>query len=317
VRTGATIRIYAGAPGIIETDAALVGGGMADLTLATPNAPLLYGVVATSGDAMNPTRARFNELALHNLDSNPLTSGWTHYAMGTSGGSAVWANNRLTMSGNGQPWGAVAGTSRDFLNFAYLRGNDSASLRFLVASQIISDPRSRVAAMIRDVSSLSRSAETLSLALTQGVGLELEHRDANGEANELVKVASKGAITAPLWLRLDRSVIPRPGDPLGTTDTYATAYYATDNNGTPRAPWILIGNTFTFPATNANPPALGIALASYAPGTIHQAEITKIQVTAAPPPPDGGIPADAAPEDAAEDAAPLDAAADTAAGDGG
>jgi hypothetical protein len=320
VREGNVIRIYAGAPNTIETDAALVGGGMATLTLQNPNGPLLYGVVATSGDAMNPTRARFNELALHNLGSRPVTSTWTHYAIGTSGQSAIWNGTgnaaRLTVSGNGQPWGTVMGTSRDFLGYAYERNNDSNSLRVLVESQTISDPNSRVAVMIRDVNGngLPRSATTIALSLTQGVGLLLERRAASNDNTELEKIATKGAITAPLWLRLDKAVIPRPGDPLGTTDTYVTAYYTTDNNGNPRLPWTAFGNSFVYPATNANPPGLGIGVASFSPTLIHSATV-QVQTGVAAPPPDGGIPADASP-DAGEDAGEADAAADAAA-DGG
>jgi hypothetical protein len=126
-------------------------------------------------------------------------------------------------------------------------------------------------------------------------------------------VATKGATTAPLWLRLDKSVVARPGDPLGTTDTYVTAYYTTAaNNGNPVLPWILIGNTFVFPATNANPPGLGIGVASYA-GVLHQATVSQVQVVAAPPPPDGGIPTPDAGEDGGADAG-ADGAVDAAGG---
>jgi hypothetical protein len=323
VRTGTTVKVYAGAPGIIETDAALVGGGMVTLTLQNANVPMLYGAVASSGDAANPTRARFNELGLHNLGSKTVTSDWTHWAIGTSGQSAIWSGNTLTVSGNGQPWGAVMGTSRDFLGFAYARNNESQSLRVLVESQTMSDPRSRVAVAVRNVDGAPRSAAMFSLSLTQGVGLELERREASNDNSELIKVATKGATTAPLWLRMDKAVIPRPGDPLGTTDTWVTAYYTTDNNGNPRLPWTLIGNSFTFPATNANPPGLGIAVASYAPGVIHQAQIGDVQVAAAQPPPDGGVLPDATPDtapppaDAGADAAAEDAAAADASTDGG
>jgi hypothetical protein len=58
-------------------------------------------------------------------------------------------------------------------------------------------------------------------------------------------------------------------------------------------PWILIGNTLTYPATNANPSGLGIGVASFLAGTQHQAEVSKISLTAAAPPPDGGILPDA------------------------
>jgi hypothetical protein len=313
VREGNTVKIYAGAPNVIETDAALVGGGMVTLTLQNPNAALLYGVVATSGDAMNPTRARFNELALHNLGSRPVTAAWTHYAIGTSGQSAIWTSNtRLTVSGNGQPWGAVMGTSRDFLGFAYERNNDSQSLRMLVESQTMSDPNSRVAVMIRDVSGngLPRSAATVALSLTQGAGLLLQRRAASTDKNELETVATKPATVAPLWLRLDKAVIPRPGDPLGTTDTYVTAYYATDNNGNPRMPWIVFGNSFVFPATNANPPGLGVGVASFSPTLVHSATV-EVQTGMAAPPPDGGI---LTPDASAPDAGADDAAADAATG---
>jgi hypothetical protein len=306
VREGNTISIYAGAPNIVETPSGLVGGGMAVLTLQNPNGALLYGAVASSGDAMNPMRARFNELALHNLGSRPVTSTWTHYAIGTSGASAVWgANNRLTVSSNGQPWGAVMGTSRDFLGFAYERSNESNSLRVLVESQTISDPNSRVAVMIRDVSGngLPRSATTIALSLTQGVGLLLERRAASNDNTELEKVAMRGAIAAPLWLRMDKAVIPRPGDPLGTTDTYVTTYYTTDNNGNPRQPWTVFGPSFIYPATNANPPGLGVAVASFSPTAIHSATVN-VQTGTAAPPPDGGILPDASPDAGAEDAAP-------------
>jgi hypothetical protein len=315
VREGTTIRIYAGAPNTVETDAALVGGGMVTLNLQNANVPLLYGAVATSGDAMTATRARFNELALHNLGSRPVTAAFTHYAIGTSGSSAVWAaNNRLTVSSNGQPWGAVMGTSRDFLGFAYERNNDSNSLRVLVESQTISDPNSRVAVMIRDVSGngLPRSAATIALSLTQGVGLVLERRAASNDNTELEKVASRGAISAPLWLRLDKAVIPRAGDPLGTTDTYVSAYYTTDNNGNPRLPWTFFGNSFVFPATNANPPGLGVGVASYSPTAIHSATV-QVQTGAAQPPPDGGLLPDGSP-DTAPDAGAEDASVDAAAG---
>jgi hypothetical protein len=305
VRDGTTVRIYAGAPNIIETDAALVGGGMVTLTLQNANVPMLYGVVATSGDAMTATRARFNELALHNLASRPVTATFTHYAVGTSGASAVWGtNNRLTVSSNGQPWGAVMGTSRDFLGFAYERNNDSNSLRVLVESQTISDPNSRVAVMIRDVNGngLPRSAATIALSLTQGVGLVLQRRAASSDKSELETVATKGATTAPLWLRLDKDVVPRAGDPLGTTDTYVTAYYTTDNNGNPRQPWTVFGTSFVFPATNANPPGLGIGVASFSPTLIHSATL-QVQTGMAAPPPDGGILPDAGAEDASPDMA--------------
>jgi hypothetical protein len=314
VREGNTVRVYAGAPNTIESDAALVGN-MVTLTLQNANVPLLYGVVSTSGDAMTATRARFNELALHNLGSRPVTAGFTHYAIGTSGSSAIWgANNRLTVSSNGQPWGAVMGTSRDFLGFAYERNNDSNSLRVLVESQTLSDPNSRVAVMIRDVNGngLPRSATTIALSLTQGVGLVLERRAASNDNSELEKVATKGAVTAPLWLRLDKAVIPRPGDPLGTTDTFVSAYYTTDNNGNPRLPWTFFGSSFVFPATNANPPGLGVAVASYSPTAIHSATVN-VQTGVAQPPPDGGLVADASP-DSAPDAGAEDAAVDAAAG---
>ncbi|HXU79765.1 MAG TPA: hypothetical protein VN914_00090 [Polyangia bacterium] len=313
VREGNVVRIYAGAPNTIETDAALVGGGMVTLTLQNPNGPVLYGAVSTSGDAMNPTRARFNELALHNLGSRPVTAAWTHYAIGTSGQSAIWSGvgnaARLTVSGNGQPWGTVMGTSRDFLGFAYERNNDSNSLRVLVESQTISDANSRVAVMIRDVSGngLPRSATTIALSLTQGVGLVLERRAASNDNSELEKIATVGQMTAPLWLRLDKAVIPRVGDPLGTTDTYVTAYYTENNNGNPRLPWKTVGPSFVYPATNANPPGLGIGVASFSPTQIHSA-IVQVQTGAAAPPPDGGIPADASPD--AEPDAGADAATD-------
>ena len=316
VRTGNTVKVYAGAPNIIETDAALVGGGTVELTLpGNANTPLLYGAAVAAGNTMSPTSARFNELAMNNLASRAATDSFTFWAIGTSGQSAVWnANNRLVLSGNGQPWGAVAGTSRDFLGFAYQRNNDNASLRILVESQTISDPSSRVGVMVRDVSGngLPRSAATVALSLTQGVGLELQRRAASTDNDELTKVASQGAITAPLWLRLDKSVIPRPGDPLGTTDTYVTAYYTTAaNNGNPVLPWKVIGNSFVFPATNANPPGLGIAVASYAT-VLHQATVNVSPVVPALPPPDGGL----GMPDAEADAGAPDAGAD-ASTDGG
>jgi hypothetical protein len=255
-----------------------------------------------SGEGMTQTRARFNELAIENLASNASTANFVQYAIGTSGTSAVWNGNRLTMSAYGQPWGTVMGNSRDFMGFAYLRNNDSTSVRILVTSETMSDPGSRVAVTIRDISTLGRSVATLALSLTQGQGLVLEHREQSNATSELVKVATKGATTAPLWLRLDRSVVPRAGDPLGTSDTYVTAYYTTDNNGNPRNPWTLIGNSFLFPTTNANPPAIGIGVASFAPQALHQVEISKVQVVAAPPPPDGGILPDASPDAGAEDA---------------
>src|SRR5690348_16264859 len=98
------------------------------------------------------------------------------------------------------------GISRDFLGFSYLRNNESNSLRVLVESQTISDPNSRVVVMIRDVNGngLPRSATSISLSLTQGVGLVLERRTASTDNNELEKVATMGQITAPLWLRLDK-----------------------------------------------------------------------------------------------------------------
>src|SRR6185369_6692225 len=168
-----------------------------ELTLTNANVALLYGVAVASGDAATTMRTRFNELVIQNLGSNTSTADWTSYALGTSTGSAVWTgtgnNARLTLTGYGQPWGAVTGTSRDFLDFAYVRNNDNLSLRFLVNSQIISDPQSRVAAMVRDVSTLGRSAAMVSLSLTQGTGLVLEYRSASNDNTELVKVATKGA----------------------------------------------------------------------------------------------------------------------------
>jgi hypothetical protein len=173
-------------------------------------------------------------VAINNLASNNNTDTWASYAIGTTATSASWGTgNRLTVSALGQPWGAVMGTSRDFLGYSFFRSTGSDSLRFLVASQTMSDPNSRVAAMIRDVNNFDRSNATIALSLTQANGIELQQRSANGASNELVKVASKDMVKAPLWLRLDRSLVPRPGDPLGTTDTFVTAYYANDNNGNP------------------------------------------------------------------------------------
>jgi hypothetical protein len=308
-RDGTTVRIHAGANGNIEMDSTLVGGGTVELTLATPNAPLLYGVAVTAGNAAMPGRARFNELALHNLASNTSTTTWTHYALGTSGTSAVWTgtnpnNTHLTLTSLGQAWGGVAGTSRDFLGYTFIRPEDSTSVQFLVTSESMSDPGSRIAAMLRDVNGFSRSAAMIALSLTQGNGLELQQRSPSGEANAVMTVASRPGITPPLWLRLDRALVDKPGDPLGAKETWVTAYYAQDNNGNPR-PWTQLSTPLSFPTSLTNLPALGIAVASYSTTTFHQAEVSRVRVMPAPAPvlPDGGPPdagsADAAPADAA------------------
>jgi hypothetical protein len=315
VRTGSVVRISAGSVAAIDTAAALVGGGMAEINIANPNATLLYGMAVTASSAAGAAQARFNETGVHNLPSNNATATWSHWSIGTTAASAVWTTgNRLTLTALGQPWGAVAGTSRDFLGFASFRTIESRSLRFLVTTQSMSDPASRVAAMIRDVSSFARAASTIALSLTQAGGLELQQRPDNGDASDLVKVAAKEGVKAPLWLRLDRALVPRPGDPLGAVDTVVSAYYAEDNGGVPRT-WLLVGSPLGFPSTLANPPALGIAVGSYAPAVFHQAEVSRIEVVAAPPPPpppDGGAPADASPP--AEAGSPPDGGA---ASDGG
>lgn len=314
VRSGSTVRIHAGASGAVENDSTLVGGGMAELTLASATAPLFYGGAVSSGHATNPAMARFNEISVHNLASNTATAGWTHYAIGSSGASAVWTTNKLTISGLGQPWGAVMGTQREFLSFAYLRNNEPNSVRFLVTAQAMTDPNSRVAAMIRDVNNFSRAAATIALSLTQSNGLELGHRMMAGEANELVKVLTRAGVRAPLWLRLDRAFVTRPGDPLGARDAYVTAFYAEDNNGTPRA-WQQLGSPVLFPSSLSNLPAHGIAVSSFVPTAYHHADITRVQVVPSPAPtlPDGGAGADGSAtdasggDDAAADAAPPDA----------
>jgi hypothetical protein len=317
VRVGSTIRVYAGASNAVETDATLVGGGMVELTLANPNAAggLFYGGAVSAAHATMPATARFNEISVHNMAAGNATADWTHYNVGSSGASAIWTGSgnaaRLTMTALGQPWGAVMGTFREFVGFAYLRNNESNSIRFLVTSQGMTDPASRVAAMIRDVNGFSRAAVTIILSLTQGNGLELGQRMTAGEANELVKLATVASARAPLWLRLDKAMVVRPGDPLGTRDTFVTAFWAEDNNGNPRD-WQQLGPTLGYPTSATNLPAHGIAVSSFVPASYHKAEISRVQVMPAPPPPTDGGASDAAPAgDAApaSDAAPSDGAA--------
>jgi hypothetical protein len=301
VRFGGVVRIFAGSVANIDSDSSLVGGGMAEIQVSGPNSTLLYGMVVSAGGA-GAAQAKFNETGLANLASNNATADWLHWSIGTTAASAIWTTNRLTLSALGQPWGAVAGTSRDFLGFSYVRTNNADSVRFLVASEAAGDPGSRVAAMIRDVGGAARNGATVALSLTNGTGLQLQQRQSSSDGSDLTTVASKDGLKAPLWLRLDRSLVARAGDPLGTSDTWISAYYAEDNNGAPRA-WQLVGTSLSFPTTTANPPGLGIGVASYDPTAFHQAEVRNVSVVTAPAP--GLIPVDAG----ADAATPEDASA--------
>jgi hypothetical protein len=305
-REGSLFRVYAGARESVEKNESMVG--MVDLALAYPAKPLYFGAAITAKHPTLAARARIEDFSIDNLPSRKETAAWRHEAIGTSASAAVWNGDELTMSSLGQPWGAVTGTSRDFMSFAYVNPQGGVSLRFLVAAESMADAGGRVAVMLRDVSTFSRSGAFVAMSLTQGVGLEIEQRSMS--MGELEKVASKAKVAAPLWLRLDRAMAPIPNDPLGGFESKVTAYYAEDGGGTPKA-WTAVGNPLTLSGLSGKDLGLGIAVAAFADTAYTTARIKRLSLEELPA---VGMDADAGAGPPADAGSPLVAPGDASAG---
>jgi hypothetical protein len=290
VRVGAMVRIYSGTrAGISDESASL---GQVTLMLAKANAPLYFGMASTSNSDLKPASARFEDVMVSNLSTDPDSAKWQTQTFGMSGGAALWNKNELSVTGLGQPWNGAPDKSRDFFQYAFFRPDvkpdSQTSLQFLVTAQSMTNADGRVAAMYRvaaDMNGFNRSNATVALSLTQGSGLVLEVRPVAGEKNPLLVADMKAGLKAPLWLRLDRQLAPLPADPLGRLFTQVRAYYAPDNKGAP-GKWQGIGSVASFETVGpADFAALGIAVGSFAPILPNTAVVSKIVVGPAPVPP--------------------------------
>jgi hypothetical protein len=276
VRTGNTVRIFAGSRRTVNEDASQVG--VVTLAQIDTSTSLYVGLAATShSDAMTSV-ARFEEVVVDNLSVGDVPRLWQVQAFGISGEAALFQGCCLALSGGGHPWGAVADRSRDHFLYAYFlpssKPDSRASLTFLVREQSATDPAGRVAAMYRlpnssgpsrDANGWSRDNATVALSLTQGRGLELQVRATAGPTMPLTTTQAKADLKAPLWLRLDRVLAAVPDDPLGRLLTQVVAYYAPDQQHGP-GDWVPFGSPVTFPDVGpADFAALGIAVSSYVP----------------------------------------------------
>jgi hypothetical protein len=290
VRTGNTVRILAGTRAAVTDESGSLG--MVVLTLSKANGPLFFGMAATANSDMKTTTARFEDVSINNLPTDPSTAKWLTHTFGMSGGSAMWVKNELTVTGLGQPWNGAPEKSRDFFQYAFFRpdvkADSQTSLQFLVADQGKTNAGGRVAAMYRiagDMNGWNRSNATVALSLTQGAGLELNVRTVAGESHPLETVDSKADLKAPLWLRIDRQLAPLPADSLGRLFTQVRTYYAPDNKGSP-GKWTPIGTVVSFENTGpADFSSLGIAVGSFAATVPNPAVIAKVLVGPAPVPP--------------------------------
>jgi hypothetical protein len=127
----------------------------------------------------------------------------------------------------------------------------------LVGSQSMADAGGRVAVMLRDVSTFSRSGAFVAMSLTQGVGLEIRAAlDGHGRAGEGGEQAQDGGAAVA-------EAGPRggaiPNDPLGGFESKVTAYYAEDGGGAPKA-WTAVGNPLTLSGLTGKDLGLGIAV---------------------------------------------------------
>jgi hypothetical protein len=297
VRTGATVRIFAGTRLGVSDDSASLGS--VTLTLAKATSPLYFGMASTSNSDMKPASGRFEDVTISNLSTDSQTAKWTTHTFGISGGSALWSKNDLAITGLGQPWSTVMDKSRDFFQYAFFRPDvkpdSQTSLQFLVTDQGKTNPGGRVSAMYRvaaDMNGFNRSNATVALSLTQETGLVLEVRTVAGEKSPLVATEMKADLKAPLWLRLDRQLAPFPADPLGRLFTQVRAYYAADNKGAPGR-WNSFGAVTSFESVGpADFATLGIAVGSFAPLVPNTGVVSKVVVGSAPTPPpptlDGG-----------------------------
>jgi hypothetical protein len=279
-REGATIKIFGASQlhGVNETG--LIG--MVDLTLASTTAAGYFGFAVAGGDPVDRTTARVDEVYISNLQTNATTKDWNQFSYGSIGGSALWANNRLSMAGLGHPWGEVMGTSRDFLHFAYFVPTSNVSLQIRVASQTMTDPSGRVAVMFRYDNLDSRSGGFIALSLTEGMGVELQTRPKYNQ--DIIRTAMVASQKAPLWLRIDRNIVPIPGDPLNAQQTIVAAYFAPDNSGRPGR-WSIVGAPFALPLGPPIETRLGIGVSSYTAKAFKVAEISNVNVAPAGPPP--------------------------------
>jgi hypothetical protein len=294
VRVGSTIKVYAGTRLLSSNEMGSLG--TITLTLKTTG-PLYFGFATTSHSDAQLASARLEDVSVNNVAGDATTKTWLTQTFGMSGGDVLWNKGELSVTGLGQPWNGAPAKSRDFFQYAFVQPDTkSESLQFLVTGQGMTNAGGRVAAMYRqatDLNGLNRSNPTVALSLTQGQGLEVDVRTANGEKFTLDVTGTKPDAKAPLWLRIDRWMTPVPGDPLGRMFTLVRTFYAPDNKGT-AGKWTELGLPTSFDTVGpADFSTMGIAVGSYAPTVPNTAVIAQVKYgtpPATPPPPDGGAP---------------------------
>lgn len=273
-RTGRTFTAYRSATRLAWTKV-----GSADLDLPPE---VSAGIAVAARSPMVATTAEIDGLRLHNLGSQPATSGWNLEEMAAIGGSAIWNGTTLNFSGLGDTPSLLSESG----TFAYQTASGNQTLTVRVANFTHKDPAARVALMIREGPPVvfTRTQPAVILGVTPGMGVHFQSRAFN---NLMATLAPVQPGMAPIWLRLERT--EQPG-PMGSK---FTGFFSADGRS-----WTMVGTaSFALP----EPYLIGVLGSSNGSTTPVTSTLTDVSLTSGattPPPltPDAGRPPDASPD---------------------
>ncbi len=290
VREGSIIRLFAGSR-TVWTEI-----GTVKLTLANPNADLLFGVAVASNNQAMTTTAELNNVYINNLASNPATRALYQQDLGTLGSVALWSGDKLRLTAWGQPWDTVMGTYREFFGFVFRVSPEDETVTLRVDGFPMANPGARAGLMFRisDGSpptisfSYSRSGASATIMASPESGLELRARNIPVITNSMIEnkiLAMQPGIKPPVWVRLQKilatTTVMKPNGFLTTEGrTTITASYAMPGMGGMPGMWTVLGEPIVFPSGSELVGNLGAAAYSNDSNAFATADVSNFAFTA-------------------------------------
>jgi len=203
------------------------------------SSPALYSEAAmTLSDQRDWTEQNVKALSLWFRGYPPPLGSFTEGPAGT-----------YTMTAEGAD---IAGASDQF-HFAWKQASGAVEIVAKIGSIQNTDSAAKAGVMIRDT--LEADSAHAMVAITPGAGVWFGYRNGSGQGTTVV---TQDAITAPQWVRLERTI-----------GGLVRAYYSADG-----ASWTLIGTTSTVDISL--PMYIGLALTSHNPGVACEAVFSNV-----------------------------------------
>ncbi|MBV9960496.1 MAG: PQQ-dependent sugar dehydrogenase, partial [Acidobacteria bacterium] len=216
-----------------------------------------YELILTATDSSGLSNSKSVTLP---VSVSHLPAPWINQDIGTTGGSASYANGTFIVRGAGADIWDVA----DAFHYVYQPLNGDGEIIARVASVTNTHPSAKGGIMIREA--LVSNARHAVLNVTPAAGLEFMRRRTTGGTTEYT---SGGNETAPKWLKLVRA------------GNNFSAYKS--NNG---VNWTLIGTDTINMSTQAY---IGLAVSSHEPTALCSATFESLSVTSINQPPSVSI----------------------------